>query len=223
MVSFQSGDQRLEAYLARPEGEGPFPGVVAIHEALGLNDNIKDISQRFAGEGYVALAVDLFATRNRAVCMARIIGGTLRGSPDRFGVPDLKAALGVLAEQPSVDAQRLGAIGFCMGGGFAIAWACTDDRLRAVAPYYGTNPRPLSAVARSCPLVGSYPEKDFTARSARKLEAELERHSVPHDVKIYAGARHSFLDRKSTRLNSSHANISYAVFCLKKKKKYTYT
>ena len=169
MVSFQSGDQRLEAYLALPEGEGPFPGVVVIHEALGLNDNIKDISQRFADEGYVDLAVDLFANRNRAVCMARIIGGMLRGSPDRFGVPDLKAALGVLAEQPSVDAERLGAIGFCTGGGLAIAWACTDDRLKAVAPYYGVNPRPLSAVARSCPVVGSYPEKDFTARSARKL------------------------------------------------------
>src|SRR3712207_4376259 len=184
MVSFQSGDQRLEAYLARPEGEGSFPGVAVIHEALGLNDNLKDMSQRFADEGYVALAVDLFANRNRAVCMARIMGSMLRGSPDRFGVPDLKAALGVLAEQPSVAAERLGASGFCMGGCFAIAWACTDDRLKAVAPYYSTNPRPLSAVARSCPVVGSYPEKDFTARSARKLEAELERLGVPHDVKI---------------------------------------
>jgi carboxymethylenebutenolidase len=197
MVSYQSGDQRLEAYLARPEGEDPFPGVVVIHEVSGLNDNIKDISQRFADEGYVALAVDLFANRNRAVCMARILGGMLRGSPDRFGVRDLKAALGVLAEQPSVEAARLGAVGFCMGGGFVIAWACTDDRLKAVAPYYGANPRPLSAVARSCPVVGSYPEKDFTARSARKLEAELERHGVPHDVKIYAGARHSFFNDRS--------------------------
>ena len=197
MVSFQSGDQRLEAYLARPEGEGPFPGVVVIHEALGLNDNIKDISQRFADEGYVDLAVDLFANRNRAMGMARINGGMLRGSPDRFGVPDLKAALGVLAEQPSVDAERLGAIGFCTGGGFAIAWACTDDRLKAVAPYYGVNPRPLSAVARPCPVVGSYPEKDFTARSARKLYAELERHGIPHDVKIYTGARHSFFNDRS--------------------------
>ena len=209
MVSFQSGDQRLQAYLARPEGEGPFPGVVVIHEVSGLNDNIEDISQRFADEGYVALAVDLFANRNRAVCMARIIGGMLRGSPDRFGVPDLKAALGVLAEQPSVDAQRLGAIGFCMGGGFAIAWACTDDRLRAVAPYYGVNPRPLSAVASSCPVVGSYPEKDFTARSARRLEAELESHGVPHDVKIYAGARHSFFNDRSRAYDPAASEDSW--------------
>jgi carboxymethylenebutenolidase len=209
MVSFQSGDQRLEAYLARPEGEGPFPGVVIIHEALGLNDNIKGIAQRFTHEGYVALAVDLFANRNCAVCMARIIGGMLRGSPHRFGVPDLEAALSVLAEQPSVDRERLGAIGFCMGGGFAIAWACTDDRLKAVAPYYGTNPRPLSAVARSCPLVGSYPERDFTARSARKLETELERHGIPHDVKIYAGARHSFFNDRSRAYDPAASEDSW--------------
>ena len=134
MVSFRGEENQLQAYLARPEGEGPFPGVVVIHEALGLNGNIKDITECFADEGYVALAVDLFANRNRAVCMARIMGGMLRGSPDRFGVPDLKAALSVLAEQPSVDGGRLGAIGFCMGGGFAIAWACTDERLKAIAP-----------------------------------------------------------------------------------------
>src|SRR5215210_1845912 len=193
-VSFQSGDDHLEAFFAHPEPGGLFPGVVIIHEAFGLNDNIKDVARRFANQGYAAFAVDLFANRNRAVCMARIMGGMLRGSPDRFGVPDLKSALGVLAEQPYVDEERLGAIGFCMGGGFAIAWACTDDRLKAIAPYYGANPRPLSAVARSCPVVGSYPEKDFTARSGRKLDAELERHGVPRDIEVYEGARHSFFN-----------------------------
>jgi carboxymethylenebutenolidase len=209
MVSFQSGDERLEAYLARPDGDGPFPGVVVIHEAFGLNENIKDISDRFAGEGYVALAVDLFSGRNRAICMARLIGGALRGSPDRFGVRDLKRSLGVLAEQPYVDERRLGAIGFCMGGGFAIAWACADDRLKAIAPYYGANPRPLSAVARSCPVVGSYPEKDFTARSARKLEAELERHNIAHDIKIYAGARHSFFNDRGRTYDPAASEDSW--------------
>lgn len=211
MISFFSGDERLEAYLARPAapGEGWFPGVVVIHEAFGLNDNIKEIADRFAAAGYAALAVDLFANRNRAVCMARIIGGTLRGSPDRFGVPDLKSALDVLSEQPFVDENRLGAIGFCMGGGFAIAWACTDHRLKATAPYYGANPRPLSAVARSCPVVGSYPQRDFTARSARKLEAELERHDVPHDVKVYPGARHSFFNDRGRAYDPAASEDSW--------------
>jgi carboxymethylenebutenolidase len=193
-VSFQGERDRLEGYIARPDGDGPFPGIVVIHEAFGLNENIKDIARRFADEGYFAFAVDLFAGRNRAVCMARFIGGMLRGTPERFGIGDLKASLSVLAEQPSVDRERVGAIGFCLGGGFAIAWACTDDRLRAIAPFYGVNPRPLSAVSRSCPVVGSYPEKDFSARSGRKLDAELERHGVPRDVKVYEGARHSFFN-----------------------------
>jgi carboxymethylenebutenolidase len=93
-----------------------------------------------------------------------------------------------------VEEDRIGAIGFCMGGGLAVAWACTDDRLRAIAPFYGVNPRPLGAVSRSCPVVGSYPEKDFTARSGRKLDAELSRHSVPQDIKVYEGTRHSFFN-----------------------------
>jgi carboxymethylenebutenolidase len=170
--------------------------MVVIHEAFGLNENIRDVARRFAAHGYAAFAVDLFAGRNRAVCMARYMGGLLRGKPRPFGVGDLERALSVLGEQPGVDAERLGAIGFCMGGGYALAWACNDDRLKAIAPHYGANPRPLAAVARSCPVVGSYPEKDFTAR---KLHVELARHGIPNDVRIHAGTRHpSFNDPART-------------------------
>src|SRR5712664_4748444 len=149
-------------YLVTPDGPGPHPGVVVIHEAYGLNQNIKDITQRFAREGYVALAVDMFTDRNRAVCMARYMAGSLLGSVNRYGIDDLKSSLTFLAKLPEVDAQRMGAIGFCMGGGFAVAWACTDSRLKAIAPFYATNPRPLALVSRLWPVVGSYPEKDFT-------------------------------------------------------------
>src|SRR5437870_10599613 len=93
MTSFQSGSRQLEGYLARPEGEGPFPGVVIIHEAFGLNENIKDIARRFANEGYVALGVDLFAGRNRAVCMFRFMGGMMMNSLQHGAIRDLKTAL----------------------------------------------------------------------------------------------------------------------------------
>jgi carboxymethylenebutenolidase len=181
-------------YLAAPDSAGPHPGVVVIHEAFGLNDHIKDVARRLANEGYAALAVDLFAGRNRAICMTRFMAGMLAGSVDRFGISDLKNALTYLSSQPQVDANRVGAIGFCMGGGFAIAWACTDDRLKAIAPFYGANPRPLEAVKRLCPVVGSYPEKDFTARAGRALDQALDTHGVAHDIKIYPGARHSFFN-----------------------------
>ena len=192
-VSFRGEQRRLRAYLARPEQEGnKLPGVVIIHEAFGLNVNIRDVARRFADAGYVALAVDLFSDSSRVLCMARFMRGMLFHSLDHGAIRDLRAALDGLARQPDVDEERLGAIGFCLGGGLAIAWACTDDRLGAIAPFYGINPRPLEAASRSCPVVGSYPEKDFTARSGRKLDAKLGRHDVPRDIKIYPGAGHSF-------------------------------
>jgi carboxymethylenebutenolidase len=181
-------------YLATPDGDGPHPGVVVIHEAYGLNDHIRDVTRRFAAEGYVALAVDLFSGRNRPVCMARYMTGMLLGSVNRYGIDDLKSALTLLAKMRNVDAQRLGAVGFCMGGGFAIAWACTDARLKAIAPFYGANPRPLDVTRRLCPVVGSYPQEDLTARQGRALDKALTGYNVKHDIKIYPGARHSFFN-----------------------------
>src|SRR4029078_2239478 len=124
-------DLRGGGYLALPDGDGPHPGVVVIHEAFGLNEHIKDVGRRFAGGGYAAVVVDLFSDRNRALCMARYMGGMLLGRVHRAGIPDLKDALTHLAALPEVDGERVGAIGFCMGGGFAIAWACTDTRRHA--------------------------------------------------------------------------------------------
>ena len=196
-------------HLALPDEPGPHPGVVVIHEIFGLNENIKDIAGRFADQGYAALAVDLFGGRNRAVCMARFMTGMLAGSVDRFGIADLKAALTHLAGLPEVDPKRIGAIGFCMGGGFAIAWSCTDDRLKAIAPFYGANPRPLDAVQRACPVVGSYPEKDFTAGAGRALDKALDRHGIAHDIKIYPGAGHSFFNDRGRAYDKAAATDSW--------------
>jgi carboxymethylenebutenolidase len=80
-----------------PTALGPHPGVVVVHEASGLNDNIRDICGRLAAEGYAALGVDLFQGRNRAVCMARMFAGGTAGNLDYYGVPALKDALGQLA------------------------------------------------------------------------------------------------------------------------------
>jgi carboxymethylenebutenolidase len=197
-------------YLAVPGTKGRLPGVVVIHEAYGLNDGIKDIARRFAGEGYVALAVDLFGGRNRAICMARFMAGMLRGSVNRFGVGDLKQALTYMSSLPEVDPDRVGAIGFCMGGSFAVAWACTDERLKAIAPFYAANPKPITAVERICPVVGSYPEKDFTASAGRALDVELTTRRIAHDIKIYPGARHSFFNESGRAYNREAADDSWA-------------
>jgi len=182
------------SYLAMPDDPGPHPGVVVIHEASGLNDNIRDICHRFVDEGYVALGVDLFRGRNRVVCMARMFIGAMRGNLDHYGVPELKVALGELAARPEADPNRVGAIGFCLGGSIALTWACSDSRLKAIAPYYGAAPRPKEARRRLCPVVGSWPERDFTTKAASTLETDLTAYGIPHDLKVYPGAKHSFFN-----------------------------
>ncbi|MEO9058704.1 MAG: dienelactone hydrolase family protein, partial [Ktedonobacteraceae bacterium] len=209
IISFIVGQTQFGAYMVRPAGEGPFPGIVIIHEIFGLTENIKDIAQRFADVGYVALAVDLFTGRNRTVCMFRFMGQMLFTPLNNTSVHALKESLTFLAQQPGVDAEKLGAIGFCMGGGFAIAWASTDNRLKAIAPYYASNPRPLEAVSRLCPVVGSYPDKDFTTAQGQKLDVELDRYNVAHDIKIYPGTKHSFFNDKGRNYNEAAAKDSW--------------
>jgi len=182
------------SYLALPDGTGPYPGVVVVHEAFGLNDNIRDICGRFAADGYAALGVDLFQGRNHAICMARMFAGAMAGNLNYYGVPALKAALGRLADHPQIDAARIGAVGFCLGGSVVLTWACTDERLAAIAPFYGTAPRPRKAIRRLCPVVGSWPDKDITTKAAGVLETELTAAGIPHDLKVYPGTKHAFFN-----------------------------
>src|SRR5690606_27566436 len=105
-----------------------------VHEAYGLNDNIKAITERFAREGYVTLAVDLFAGRNRMMCLLRFFSATFINALDHGAIHDLRVALTYMENLATVDTARLGAVGFCMGGNFAICWACVDERLKVVAP-----------------------------------------------------------------------------------------
>lgn len=197
------------SYLATPDGPGPHPALVVVHEAFGLNDNIRDICQRFAAEGYLALGVDLFAGHRRAVCIARMFVGAMSGNLDHFGVPQLRAALDELARLPGVDPLRLGAVGFCLGGSLVLTWACTDRRLRSIAPYYGAAPKPRTASRRLCPVVGSWPSADFTTRAAAILETELSAAGIPHDLKVYPGARHSFFNDRGRTHNQEAAADSW--------------
>lgn len=189
------GAEPIAAYLARPMGEEARPAVVIIHELFGLNDNIRDIARRFADEGYVALAVDLFSGGgNRKLCIVRVMSALALRPLKNKGLSDLRRSIDWLQQRPEVDANRVGAIGFCMGGGYALALACVESDLRASSAFYCTNPRPISALKRACPIVGSYPEDDWSARSGRKLDDALDRYKVPHDVKIYPGVGHSFFN-----------------------------
>ena len=188
----------MESLFVKPEGAGPFPGLLVIHEAFGLNENIRDITRRFAEQGYAALAVDLFSNRNRVVCMLQAFHGMLFQPMNNAVLSDLQSAIAFLQKQPGVDPSRIGAIGFCMGGGYALQLAVTAQGMKVASAFYGAAPRPLEAFARSCPIVGSYPEKDFTVKGARELDAVLDTYNVPHDLKFYPNTQHSFFNQQRT-------------------------
>ena len=188
----------MESFLAQPEGARQLPAVIVIHEIYGLNDNIREVTRQFAEQGYTALAVDLFSNRNRMVCMLQIIHGMLIRPLNNSMLDDLKSSVAFLQKQPNVDANRIGAVGFCMGGTYALQLAITDNGMKAASVFYGMNPKPLEAVAEACPIVGSYPDKDFTTRAARELETSLTKYNVPHDIKIYDNTQHSFLAQQRT-------------------------
>ena len=182
--------EQLEGYLALPDRatDESYPGVVVVHEIFGLNENIRGVADRLAGEGYAALAVDLFAGRNRVVRAARFVGDMISNSLDHGGIRDLKSALTYLAGLEVVDEDRLGTIGFSLGGSLAVAWSCVDDRLKAAASYYGVNPRPPGNRRERLPGRGFLPRKRLypgPGRAARKRAPPprpAERHkSVPWD------------------------------------------
>jgi len=192
-VTLQSGETLLKAFISRPEGDEKRPGLVVIHEIVGLSDHIKDITRRLAGEGYAALALDLFSAGNTAICIWKCLAAVRTGQTDHFAVHYLQSALDYLAAQSWVDSQRLGAIGFCMGGNFAISLACQDKRVKTIAPFYSLTPGKAD-FSNMCPVVGSYPEQDLTRKAGLELDTALSACNVPHDIKVYPGARHCFLN-----------------------------
>lgn len=193
-----NGKGLMDSLLVQPEGEGSFPGLIVIHEIFGLNDNIRGIASRFAEQGYAALAVDLFSNRSRALCMVQLIQGMLFRPLNNAMLSDLQSAFAFLQKQPNVDPRRIGAVGFCMGGGYALQLAVTAQGMKVASVFYGAVPKPLEVFTRSCPIVGSYPEKDFTVQGARQLDAILEQQSIPHDIKFYENTQHSFFNQQRT-------------------------
>jgi carboxymethylenebutenolidase len=204
-----NGNDVMESLFVRPEGAGPFPGLIVIHEIFGLNDNIRGIATRFAGQGYAVMAVDLFSNRSRTMCMLQLIHGMMIRPLNNVMLSDLQSSIVFLKKQSGVDAKRIGAVGFCMGGGYALQLAVTDKGMKAASVFYGAVPKPLEAFAQSCPILGSYPEKDFTARSARELDVVLERNNIPHDIKFYKNTQHSFYNRQRTPFEIEASNDAW--------------
>ena len=183
----------VKAHLAVPPvGDGPWPGVVVLHESFGLNADIRQQADRLAAAGYVALAPDLFSDGGARRCLIATFRALTAGRGKAFD--DIEATRRALAAREDCTG-RVGVIGFCMGGGFALLTAARG--FDAAAPNYAHLPKDLDGVlAGACPVVASYGWKDRTLRgTAAKLESALTRAGVEHDVREYAEAGHSFLNR----------------------------
>jgi carboxymethylenebutenolidase len=192
-VSFQSGDETVSGFLALPEGTGKHPAIIVIHEWWGLNDWVKEQTQRYAAEGYVALAVDLYRGKvGTTPDEAHIL---MRGLPDDRGLRDLQAAFAYLASRPDADANKIGAIGWCMGGGWSIKLAENQPKLAAFVVNYGPLPTDPAIIAKiRAPMLGNFgaDDKGIPPESVRTFETAIKATGASPDIKIYDGAGHAF-------------------------------
>ena len=187
------GGKTVRGVLYEPQSSGHHPALVVIHEWWGLNDWIKQQAQQFAEQGYVALAVDLY--RGKVATDAETAHELMRGLPQDRGVRDLTSAVTWLDQQRNVDPHRVGAIGWCMGGGFAAQLAVAEPNLKAVVINYGSLPTDKAALEGiHAAVLGNFGGLDqgITPDDVHAFAAAMQALGKPVDAKIYPDAGHAF-------------------------------
>ena len=197
MIAFAANGEQVPGYLARPDGDGPFPAVLVLQEWWGLNDHIKDVTNRMAGEGFVALAPDLYH-------------GQVTEEPDEARklamalerprvIKELQGAVDYLIALDEVSPKQVGVMGFCMGGGMAAGMAYLGQHVGAAVVFYG-NVRDLAddeiATQVSAPLMGNFGGDDqgIPVDTVAAAEAKLQALGKTVDFHIYPGAPHAFFN-----------------------------
>ena len=192
-VSYKSGDETVQAVLYTPQGKGPFPALIVIHEWWGLNDWVKDQASKFAEEGYAALAVDLY--RGKVAKTPDEAHEIMRGVPEDRAKRDLHAAFEFLASQPNVKKDRIGSIGWCMGGGYSLDVALQEPTLAATVINYGHLATDTDALKKiNAPILGLFGAQDrgITPDDVHKFAQAIQQLGKKIDVKIYDDAGHAF-------------------------------
>jgi carboxymethylenebutenolidase len=192
-VSYKSGDETVNGILYTPAGKGPFPALIVIHEWWGLNDWVKEQASKFAGEGYVALAVDLY--RGKVADNPDMAHELMRGLASVRATRDLKAAYVYLAAQPNVKKDRIGSIGWCMGGGYSLDTAIAEPALAATVINYGHLVTDAGEIGKiHAPILGLFGGQDrgITPDDVKKFQQAMEQAGKKIDVKIYPDAGHAF-------------------------------
>ena len=192
-VSYKSGDETVRGQIYTPAGKGPFPAIIVIHEWWGLNDWIKEEASKLSDQGYVTLAIDLY--RGKVAATSDEAHEIMRGVPEDRAKRDLHAAFEFLLSQPNVKKERIGAIGWCMGGGYSLDVALQEPTLAADVINYGhlaTDPDALKKI--NAPILGLFGGQDhgITPDDVHKFEVSMKQLNKKIDLKIYDDAGHAF-------------------------------
>jgi carboxymethylenebutenolidase len=192
-VSYKSGEDNVTGVLYAPDGKGPFPGIVVIHEWWGLNDWVKEQAAKLADQGYVTLAVDLY--RGKVATTPDEAHEIMRGVPEDRAQRDLHAAVEFLKAQTNVNKERIGAIGWCMGGGYALDVAMLEPSLRADVINYGhlaTDPGSIAKIHAAVLGIFGGQDKGISVDDVKKFEQALKQQGNKVEIVVYPDAGHAF-------------------------------
>jgi carboxymethylenebutenolidase len=192
-VSYKSGDETVNAVMYTPQGKGPFPALVVIHEWWGLNDWVKEQASKLADQGYVTLAIDLY--RGKVATTPDEAHEIMRGVPEDRANRDLLAASSYLRSQKNVDAGRVGSIGWCMGGGYSLDLALNDPQLKAAVINYGhlaTDEATLKKINAAILGIFGGQDRGIPVADVNKFEAQLKALGKMVEIQVFPDAGHGF-------------------------------
>ncbi len=209
MISLAAPDKNTGGHLAIPEGDGPWPGVVVIQEWWGLEDHIKEVANRFAGEGFMALAPDLYYGEvTTEPDEARKLAMSLRQEWDK-ALAVIQAAINFLVPHDQVSPKKIGVTGFCMGGGLTWHAAAKLEHVGASVPFYGGGPELTDEeVAQiNAPVLAIFGELDqgVSPEVAKNRARQMDGAGVDHETIIYPEAQHAFFNDTRSAYNAAAA------------------
>jgi carboxymethylenebutenolidase len=210
-IQFAGEDTSLLGYLAQPQKEGAFPVVLVCHENRGLTEHIKDVTRRLAKAGYAALAVDLLSRQGGSSTLdSNQVPGMLGNiDPEQF-VQDFRSGLRYLQDQTFTQAERVGMVGFCFGGGVTWLVATKMPELKAAVPFYGPRP-PLEDVPNiQAAVLAIYGELDQRiTQGVPEIEAAMQENNKTFEKIIYPNAGHAFFNDTGSRYNPQAAENAW--------------